>query len=620
MEIKLKGLEDFDGLSTEKMSAEKSCFWSLCAQWAAVARDIPPLLNNLWPAFRMRALGSMVIFLFYFGSKDLGYAQIIPAGAPIFEEALRRKQLLGELDSSISFTHRPLQLRFADVAHAFEDWRIFEPGDTLEVIRPDIKEEMLVYLPVRNTFSLNTGRPYGYGNGLMIPNVGFQLYLTGGVYGKYKYLEYQFMPELVVAQNRPYQGYGGHSHSVNSSRYYFWNTGDFPERFGDNMYAKLWLGNSKVSLNGGSVELALSTQQLWWGPGQFNGLIFSNNAPGFPHLSFNSKRALNTFMGAFEWQIVMGRLAGSGIPSAQSQTLNDRYFREFRDSWRYVNGINFTYQPKWIPGVTVGFTRTHQQYFDMMDAGRLRAWFPIFEGFQKERFAIDMGNNEYSNVEGDQQATVYMRYLLPKAKAELYFEYGRRDHAMNWREFLVNPEHARAYLLGFNKLFTLPSSNHLIQVRGEMTQQLESANRFVRYGPGGGISWHHHTRVRGFTNYGQALGVGIGDAGSNIQTFEISLIDRMNKYGILLERLENHQNFYYQAYGQQDEVQPWVDLSLGFLMDHQIDRLLISSKLQLINGLNYQWQLHPNSTPDFPLGWDFFSVLVQANFVYRLGI
>lgn len=583
-------------------------------------REWIKMFSFLGSAFKINLSNQILCFLFFLGAIDFTYAQIVPSGNPIFEEALRRKQVLGELDPSISFIQRPLQLRFADSISLFKNLELFEPGNPLEVIQPDPKEKSMVYLPIRNSTSLNTGRPYGYGNGLMIPNVGLQNYLTGGIYGKYKFIEYQFMPEVVVAQNLAYEGFPeDFSNNINWIRYSYWNNGDFPERFGDHVYAKLWFGNSKISLNAGPMEGAISTEQLWWGPGQFNALIFSNNAPGFPHLSLNTKRPLKTFVGAFQGQIIMGRLESSGIPSSQSQALNDVYFRPFRDSWRYVNGFNFSYQPKWIEGLTVGLNRTFQTYYRDMRRRRLVSWFPMFEGFQKERFFEDGNSVDYDAIGQDQQASVYMRYLFPKAHAELYFEYGRRDHAVNWREFMANPDHARAYLLGFNKLFALPAHGQLIQVRAEMTQQLESPNRFVRYGPLGGSSWHHHSQVRGFTNYGQALGVGIGDAGSNIQTMEISLIDKLNKYGILFERLANHQNFYYRAFGQQSEVQPWVDLSLGFLLDYEFDRLLISSKIQLINGLNYQWQLQPSSTPAHPVGRDLFSVFAQAHLIYKLG-
>src|SRR5690606_14900492 len=157
----------------------------------------------------------------------------------------------------------------------------------------------------------------------------------------------------------------------------------------------------------------------------------------------------------------------------------------------------------------------------------------------------------------------------------------------------------------------------LMQVRGEMTQQQESVNRYIRYpGVSGGTSWHTHYQVRGFTHFGESLGVGIGSGGSNMQTLEISLVNKWNKYGILLERLANQQDFYYRAFGQQPERQPWVDLSLGLLLDHRWKRFMLSSKLQLINSLNYQWGLGSKSSPEFPVGRNKFDVFAQAHMIF----
>ncbi|MDN3668109.1 capsule assembly Wzi family protein [Echinicola jeungdonensis] len=546
------------------------------------------------------------------------FAQTLPTGSPALEESLRRKQFLGEIDSTISFNLRPLQPNFLFGIDPSYDYAPFETGYHWGEINRDSPDKVITWMPVRNTLALNTGRPYGYGNGPMIPNVGFQYMLTGGIAAKYKFFNIQLMPELVWAQNRPYQGFPDNlGNSINSARYVSWNHGDNPERFGTKSYSKLGLGQSKITLNYGSFEMGASTQNIWWGPGQFNALIFSNNARGFPHLTLNTTRPAKTFLGSFEGQLIMGKLQPSGFEGSQNPLLNDQYFDELSEDWRYLNGISISYQPKWVPGLFLGLNRTFQQYSEDK-TNSFGDWFPVFEVLTKSGL-IDGGNTvNYDGKRQDQQISIFGRYLVPKAQAEFYFEYGRRDHALNWREFMLNPEHARAYLMGFNKIFKLPVSQKMVQVRAEMTQQQESVNRYIRYGLRGGTSWHAHYQVRGFTNYGESMGVGAGQAGSNIQTLELSLIDKLNKYGIVLERLANHQDFYYRGLGQQSERKPWVDLSLGLLFDYQWDRFLLSSRLQFINGLNYQWQLEPESTPEFPVGKDKFSVFAQIHLIYLL--
>ena len=103
-----------------------------------------------------------------------------------------------------------------------------------------------------------------------------------------------------------------------------------------------------------------------------------------------------------------------------------------------------------------------------------------------------------------------------------------------------------------------------------------------------------------------------------MQTFEISLVDKLDKMGILLERLANNQDFYYKSLLQFSEQKPWIDLSLGFLFDRQFDNLLLSSKLQIIHARNYQWQTAPESTPDFPKGENLTSRMGQVSLIYFL--
>ncbi|MEX2593907.1 MAG: capsule assembly Wzi family protein [Anditalea sp.] len=538
-------------------------------------------------------------------------SQSINAGAPVFEEALRRRQLVGEFDSTISFSVRPINVGFVTRKAIFKEEGFFELNKEKPRMGRSTHKKAFALLPVRNTVSFNSKRPYGWGNSLMVPNVGWQNYITAGVNVKFHFLNVQLQPEFTLAQNKPYAGYpNDFNDRINQSRFAYWNVGDFPERYGERGDVKIWWGQSKISLNLGSFETGLSTGNIWWGPGQFNALTFSNNAQGFPHLTLNTTRAAKTFLGSFEGQVIVGRLENSLLEPSQHPELNERYFRKFNGDWRYLNAMTVSYQPKWVPGLTVGFSRTFQQYSEKIE-GSFREYMPIFDAFQKTEVGFD------KDGEGrDQQVSVFSRFLVPKAKAEIYFEYGRRDHAYNWREFVLNPDHARAYLIGFNKMIGLNKLNTYVQVRGEMLQQQESVNRYIRYdGLGGGISWHTHYSSRGFVNYGEALGVGIG-TGSNIQTLEIAYVEGIKKYGLRLERLVNNQDFYYRAFGTDPERKPWVDLSLGILLDYQWNRLVMSSKLQLIHGKNYQWQLASQSSREFPMGKDLFNVTAEGHLIY----
>ncbi|TXE11493.1 capsule assembly Wzi family protein [Algoriphagus aquimarinus] len=538
----------------------------------------------------------ILLFLFNVVIGRSALAQSIPANFPVLEENLRRSQLVDTLHKSTSILLRPV----------LADNSLYPFLESISDSEVSIKLS-----PVINTTRLTSKRPYGWGDNGMIPNPGFQTYFSGGVEVKYRFINLTFRPELVIAQNKGYRtGLDNFSNSEIRDKFYYFNRGDFPERFGNGTLVNPWWGQSKLTFQYGAFEIGAATQNIWWGPGQFNALTFSNNAQGFPHLTLNTTKPAKTFLGSFETQLIFGKLQNSGFAGSQYPELNSQYFKPFSGDWRFLNALMLSYNPKWVPGLYVGFTRTFQQYSESMDSGLL-TYLPVFSGVTKDAYGFDKDANGQ-----DQQISIFGRLVMPKSKSEMYFEFGRRDHAKNWREFTLSPEHARAYILGFVQLFDVPLLNKMLQVRGEMTQQQESVNRYIRYGGLGGEStWHTHGIARGFVQNGQPLGVGIG-VGTNVQTLEFSLVEGLDKIGILFERLANNQDFYYKAQLQNTERKPWIDLSLGFLYDKKFGNLLVSSKLQFIHARNYQWQLDPASTPDFPKGENMTSFLAQTSLIY----
>jgi hypothetical protein len=520
---------------------------------------------------------------------------MIPAGELQLEELIRREQISDSVISSQSLFFRPLYQNINDTLTAAEF--IVMPTNFYQ----------------RNTF--NTKRPYGWGDGLMIPQVGLQQYFSLGFSIQNKFLFAQFQPEFVWAQNKPYTGFVENAPpQIVRDRFFFWNFSDTPEILGSTPYSRVWWGQSALLVHYGAFEMGLATRNIWWGPGQFNSLTFSRNAPGFLHFTLNTRRPVKTFIGHFEGQIIIGRLENSNQAPSQNENFNNIYFVPFNGDWRYLNGMTISYQPKWLPGLFLGFSRTFQQY-NQKRSSSFNDLLPILSPFQKTNYGFD------KDADGrDQQAVVSARYLNVKAQFEFYFEYGRRDHAYNWREAIINPEHARAYLMGFNKIIDLKNTKKQLFLRGEITHQQESVNRYIRYrGLLGGVSWHTHgSGARGFVNFGQPLGVGIG-TGSNVQSFEISLVDGYNKIGVILERLENHQDFYYRVFGQQTKRQPWIDLSAGLIFDKEWKNLVMGSRLQIINAKNYQWIEEPSSTSDFPRSSSLFSTHFQLNFIYRFN-
>uniref|UniRef100_UPI004047DB32 capsule assembly Wzi family protein n=1 Tax=Algoriphagus sp. TaxID=1872435 RepID=UPI004047DB32 len=474
------------------------------------------------------------------------------------------------------------------------------------------------FLPVYTSLNYDGKRPYGlkeFGN---ISARGTQYFLSSGVKVNFSLFHIQVQPEWVWAENKEFEGFSDNfSSGVIASKFSDWNSGDSPEKFGNKFYSKFFLGQSSISIRYKAFEFGAGTRNFWWGPGQWNSLIFSNMSPGFLNISLNTTKPAKFFLGNFEGQVLIGRLESSGMVPTQNDDLNSKFFLPLNSDWRYLNAMMLSYNPKWIPALSFGYMRTYQ-YYNADRPNDLKGWLPILEPMAKEKLFTNGNSVIYDDRRQSQQIAIFGRYKMNKAKAEVYFQFGRRDHALNWREFIMNPEHARAYQVGFLKIASLPGTRKLLQVRAEITHQQESVNKYLRYGLGNGLSWHTHGQVRGFTNYGQTMGVGIG-TGSNVQTLEIALVEDWKKWGILLERLENNQDFFYRAFGQQKEIKPWIDWSTALLWNTSYKDLFISARLQGVYARNYQWGLSKTSTPEFPVSQNLFSMHSQVNLIYFWG-
>ena len=517
------------------------------------------------------------------------FSQSVPANQIIFEDYLRRGQLVGKIPSS-SFLARPLTSSDSIKSRNLLYTQTILEKDSTRFFSPEVK-----VLPINLGIQLGNGNPYPEG-AKFLQAKGYQQWASSGVYGSFGPFSIQLQPEFIFAKNNSYDTGFSKEGGI-----------EYVEVFGEGPYSKLLPGQSSIRLNHGAFSLGASTENIWWGPGQYNSLLFSNNAFGFQHLTLNTRKPAKTFLGSFEGQLIFGKLENFAP-----------FVRDGKEDWRYVNGITFSYQPKWIPGLFLGASRVFQQY-NSFNNNTWAYYFPLFEPFQKVKLidpnSQDFDSTEYDNRLQSQQLTGFARLVISKAKAEVYFEYGRRDHAVDWREFLLNPEHARAYIFGFKKLVSL-TNGAFFHFNGEILQQQESINILPRYGAGGGSSWASHGINQGFTHKGQMLGPGVGPS-SNVQTLETSWVKGIKKIGIRWERLNRHQDVYARLFnGRPSENGRWVNYSARLLADWQFDNLLVSTSTNFVYTLNNQWNLHENSTPEFPIGKRGFSLIGQVQLIY----
>jgi hypothetical protein len=538
-------------------------------------------MNKLTSAF-------LAVFLLVVGQTIL--AQSTPVGLPGMDDYLRRQQLLGD-------TTRPASLMIRPSLSTTESLKGFE----------------LKMMPLVWKQQYTTDHPLSLNNGAMIPARGYQTLVSGGFFARLGILSVQLMPEFVYAENKDFDGFPD-AHPFVVWRTYNMLKGriDLPDKFGNDPYKRAFWGQSSARLSYKAVSLGLSNENLWWGPGHKNAIMMSNNAPGFKHVTFNSTRPVNTPIGSFEWQLVGGRLDASGFHGVDSVILATKTLKpQYKpSSWRYLNAMTVNYQPKWLPGLSLGGARAFTMYSEHMNKQKASSWLPVFEGFLKD----DAGGFASDTIASNQLLSVWMRWLMPKEHSEIYIEFGREDHSWHLNDFLLEPAHARAYILGYRKLVPLSKSRgDYLDIHMELTQFSNNVPTYLRTHSTFGVWYVHHAVKHGYTNQGQILGAGIGTS-SNMQLLNIAWVKNKKRIGLEFYRL-NHDDDFWSAMrrvGYFDHRTHWVDISGALVADWDYKNFLVNFKLQTVGALNYMYLYDPVKTEP-PYLWDYGKTRLNIN-------
>lgn len=560
----------------------------------------------------MKRYFTILITFFLIGFVSLSSAQVLPVGIPQLEDYYRRQQLLGKLDSTISFSVRPL------TNAALKQRNIYNPDSSYidnSQYRFANGKGMVQIMPATWQNQLTSAFPYGWNDGGMIPAVGYQTMLSAGVYAQYKWLSIQLRPEFVFAENRDYKGYQGRNES--DWRLWWVRTGngiDLPERFGTSSYTRLLAGQSSIRATFDPVSIGISTENLWWGPGMRNSLLMSNSAPGFLHATVNTTRPIRTGIGSFEGQIAAGKLRSSGfLPITPSDdNFFDKYYQKPPDDWRYFSGIVLSYQPKWVPGLSIGLSRSFTVYSEDM-GNKLGDYLPLFQSGSKSSFGDPAADslNAADDKGQDQLVSFFLRWVIPEANFEIYGEYGRNDHPWNGRDLVVNTSHTRAYTFGLRKLVPLQNYNQdLLSINFEMTQMSPGRSATIR----GAGAWYRHSQVRdGYTNLGQIMGAGMG-LGNDVQALNVSVLRGMKQLGVQFERMVHYNDFFYLT--PKDIRANWVDFGVAFNGVYDYKNFLFSGKIQYIHANNYQYQFEEK--PELNNFWKY-ETFDKTNWHLQLG-
>ncbi len=494
-------------------------------------------------------------------------------------------------------------------------------SDLYKTILSNKKETLLIKnLGLDYFIEYNSNHPYNRNNGTMIPNRGYQHIISPGLFLKLGPLSIQLKPEHHYSENKIFEGWWeGHYPEVWAKRYKLWNHIDMPERFGKKRHNKTTLGQSSIKLNWKKLSFGISNENIWWGPSIRNSIMMSNHAQGFKHLTFHTNKPITTFLGNFEWQFITGRLENSGFtpPGSDYVYAGTKLYvpkinqRGETDDWRYLQGLIISYSPKWIDGLSFGFSRWVQMYSALVE-GRYPwldgnpSYFPVFKNLFRR-------NDKFENYEQqtNQAAGIFLKWIWKDSRSELYFEFHHNDSKQNLRDLILDSDHSRAATLGIQKIFKIKNNDYLFS--WEWTQMEQTAGRLLRNAG----SWYEHSYVYdGYTNKGEVLGSSIGP-GSNSHFISIRKILDNQNIGLFLEIVDNDNDFYYEAFDSANDYRRyWKDLNLGLTFNRKFNDFVISSAFTYIRSLNYQWQLDDLIEPYYHNGRDLNNFHLNFKLTY----
>jgi hypothetical protein len=418
----------------------------------------------------------------------------------IYARALADRGVLGTEPWSARPFAPPTIRGWASSNGDFGPWkaRLAAPSDhasAFSILRPSI------------TSSYNSGFAWGMGDGPVWQGRGLNAWATAGLAWHAGILNARIEPLFELGQNRAFAlepTTKGSSPFVDDLRP---TEIDLPQRFGNSSLHILDPGQSFIRLDYRGATLGFSTENIFWGPGVRQALLFDANAAGFPHAFIGTGHAIATPAGRFYAQLIYGRLEESRWAPANVSA-----------SRFGAGGIAV-----WMPPsqtIEIGVARFyHRQWPKGLSLSDLTV---PFGSFVNDREVAGTG------VAENQLLSVFATIRVPTAGFEVFGEFGKNDRNGNLRDALVEPEHNSAWLLGAFKVIGPQSlSNGFWTVRAEVASGRVSELQNI--GRGQSTFYDHTTVTQGHTQAGQLLGSPLVDRSGGVD----ASVDRWSKNGRL---------------------------------------------------------------------------------------
>jgi len=348
----------------------------------------------------------------------------------------------------------------------------------------------------------NTSYAFGYNDGAVWRGRGLTVAAAGGVTVRAGPLTVAVRPIAWWAQNQPFALVPtGFEDALRFADPESPRGIDRPQRFGEGTVGRLDPGQSTIRLDAGPLAVGVSTANQWWGPAGEWPFVLGNNAPGFPQLFVGSARPLPVGIGRVHGRIIYGVLSQSAYTDIVGRARR-----------RFASGLAVTFLPKGLDGLEVGGTRFFHQPWPEggISAGNFRK--PI-EDFFKSNVRGDNGSIDNSS-EDNQLASVFARWVFPRAGLELYGEFGREDHNFNERDLILSPDHEATLNLGFRRAWRRGDGG----VRGVRFEFFDMDPSVLARDRGQESKYISGGTRQGHTERGQLLGAGFASNNGSAST------------------------------------------------------------------------------------------------------
>ena len=442
-----------------------------------------------------------------------------------------------------SFLIRPFALKgneelfYGNHGHAWSSHPFFR-----ELEAETYSEPVKFFLP-HLYYSHNNKRAAGFNDGALWQGRGANVALSAGISAHNGPVRAVIRPVLVYSENRefalstdpPYPGISPYGMALTYA--------DIPQRFGDGPVSRVDLGDSFVEFERSWFSGGFSNQRMWTGPAVHNPLMFSTNAPGFLHVYAGTSRPYSIPGGSFEARMFWGGLRES------------EYFDEDPDNnIRYLTGFVVSYSPGFLKGLHVGMTRVSYSYYN----GKTGVS-DVFMAFRRSSARPDADEEDFNfNDVHFTKGSFFLRWAYPRAGFEAYMEWGRNDDKRTLRNFLMEPELNRGYVLGVIQRIPVGRFGSIL-LNGEITN-LENSSVTAQFRDAN--IWYANEMIpQGFTHRGQVLGAAIGP-GSSTQVATVSYYHRYGMVGISLARIAMHNDrlFTNREYYHSTLPRDWMDI------------------------------------------------------------